>query len=211
MKISIAPPRGLELENYLEYFKEFNIKVLKPGDTIEGVLILAGGPDIGINTNRDQLELDWIKEALEQQLPILGICRGMQLLNVFFGGEVTSLDDVIVEEHRSDESFKKDEDHDLNTSKFHFVKNFSNLKYMLVNSRHHQYCSKLAENFTVTHTTLKQSSPTEDVIAESFIDHQKGILGVQWHPERQEYGKQIEYNTYPIQWLKQQLDGKESN
>jgi gamma-glutamyl-gamma-aminobutyrate hydrolase PuuD len=209
--ISIAPPKGLELQNYLQYFKDFEIKVLKEDDQVEGALILTGGPDIGLNQKRDSQELNWIQQALEKNLPILGICRGMQLLNVFFKGEVTSLSDILAEEHRMNEAFKDDEDHLLYESQFHLVEDITNLKQFVVNSRHHQYCSKVAENFKVTHYNFSKLPLDVSIIPEAFVDYKRNILGVQWHPERQDYTEALDYNTYPLNWLKQQIDGKKSN
>lgn len=210
-RISIAPPKGLELQNYLQYFKDFDVKILAEGDQVEGALILTGGPDIGLNQKRDSLELNWIKQAVEQNLPILGICRGMQILNVYFGGEVTSLTDILAEEHRTHEAFKDDEDHLLFESQFHQVEDVVNFKQLVVNSRHHQYCSKVAENFKVTHYHCSELPLDVSIIPEAFVDHTRNIIGVQWHPERQEYTEALEYNTYPLNWLKKELNGKESN
>ena len=109
--ISLAPPKStIELNNYLNWLQEFSVKILKEGDDVEGLLILCGGPDIGVNQERDVLEFKWLQEALDKNIPILGVCRGMQLINHFLGGSVEDLDSMIVEDHSSD-FFKDDTCH----------------------------------------------------------------------------------------------------
>ena len=154
---------------------------------IEGPLLLCGGTDIGKDPVRDQKEFNWIKEALDSEYPIIGICRGMQILNKYFGGEVTTLEDLVVESHRSDD-FSDDADHSERISQFHLVEGLDG-KSIMVNSRHHQYCSKVADNFTVTYRSL-----TDDSIPEAFEDLDRNIWAVQWHPERVE----SDNNLYPL-------------
>ena len=54
-------------------------------------IILSGGNDIGEYSDRDQLEKNLINYALKSQLPLLGICRGMQLLSTHFGGTISAI------------------------------------------------------------------------------------------------------------------------
>ena len=67
--ISLAPPKStIELNNYLNWLQEFSVKILKEGDDVEGLLILCGGPDIGVNQERDVLEFKWLQEALDKNI-----------------------------------------------------------------------------------------------------------------------------------------------
>ena len=52
-------------------------------------LILSGGDNIGQNKNRDETENLLLKLAIEKQIPTFGVCRGMQLINNYFGGDIS--------------------------------------------------------------------------------------------------------------------------
>lgn len=190
----IGPPLGLiELDIYVQWLRNngINPSVLKSTDLIiDKPLLLCGGPDIGVNKKRDRLEFNWIRSAIENKQPIIGVCRGMQILNVYFGGMVKSLNETNTEFHRLD-SFEDDSDHVERVSQYHLVKDhFENI--LMVNSRHHQYCSKVAKNFKVTYTSLEGG-----FIPEAFEDKIRNIYGVQWHPERME----SENNIFPLNMI----------
>jgi putative glutamine amidotransferase len=190
----IAPPKGsYELELYIQWLNQYNIKydVLTSNVTkINQPLLLCGGTDVGINKMRDRLEFNWIRSAIENGQPIIGVCRGMQILNVYFGGMVKSLNETITESHRLD-SFEDDDDHGERVSQFHLVKDL-NGNTIHVNSRHHQYCSKVAKNFKVTYTSVNGGN-----IPEALEDRLLNIYAVQWHPERFE----SENNIIPLNIL----------
>jgi gamma-glutamyl-gamma-aminobutyrate hydrolase PuuD len=193
----VAPPKGsCELELYIQWLKAHNLThTLLTSDVtkIDQPLLLCGGADVGVNKTRDRLEFRWIRSAIENGQPIIGICRGMQLLNVYFGGIVKSLDDAITESHRLD-SFEDDDDHGERISQFHGVVDNGGNKLM-VNSRHHQYCSRVAKNFKVTYKSIEGG-----MIPEAFEDRKRMIYAVQWHPERFE----SEDNSIPLTYILKQ-------
>jgi gamma-glutamyl-gamma-aminobutyrate hydrolase PuuD len=193
--ILIAPPKGQEeLGTYIKWVESngFSAVILEEGaQNISGPLLLCGGADLGVNPTRDQRELEWIQMALDADQPIIGVCRGMQVLNHFFGGKVSSIVDSIVEDHRSDD-FTEDVDHSERISQYHWVMDLNN-NMQQVNSRHHQYCETVAKNFTVTHLSFGCG-----YIPEAFEDLQHKIWAVQWHPERMESAD----NSYPLDKLK---------
>lgn len=219
--VSIAPPVGnTEIGYYLNWLGEegdLGIKFLSEKDNeIIGALILCGGADIGVNERRDQFEKDLIQQALDRGLPILGVCRGMQILNHFFGGEVTSMHPFVAATHSSTLLYEFDDDHADYTSQYHLVEDIVTMHKFQVNSRHHQFCSKIAPNFKVTHYSITDNSPMDEPVPEAIVDNERNILGVQWHPERRDdwhNGALNEAIWFPLFWLQFKLkhNGKKSN
>lgn len=193
MEIYVAPPRGKkEKEACLSWLNHFGHEViwLDLRRKVKGPLLLCGGADIGKDPERDEKEFIWIKQALDGGHKILGICRGMQILNTYFGGTVIDLPDIIVEEHKAAD-FSENIDHSGKPSQFHTVEDL-NGNLINVNSRHHQYCNVIADNFKTTHISFPMNS-----IIEGFEDLENQIWAVQWHPEKME----SENNEYPLDKL----------
>lgn len=132
---------------------------------------------------RDAYELKLFDLAVKSKKPILAICRGMQLMNVYFGGSLyqdtdTQLDDVLT--HRDANSY------DFLYHEIAFTpgkildKIYQNARIKQVNSVHHQSVKKLGKNLEVL-----AESPADGII--EAIGYTKGtegwIVGVQWHPE----------------------------
>lgn len=193
MKIYVAPPRGKkEKEACLSWLNHFGHEViwLDLRRKVKGPLLLCGGADIAKDPERDEKEFIWIKQALDGGHKILGICRGMQILNRYFGGTVENLPDIIVEEHKAAD-FSENIDHSGKPSQFHTVEDLDG-NLINVNSRHHQYCNIIADNFKTTHISFPMNS-----IVEGFEDLENQIWAVQWHPEKME----SEDNEYPLNKL----------
>jgi putative glutamine amidotransferase len=138
-------------------------------------------PKLGENNNqRDEFELALIQEALLQKKPILAVCRGMQLLNVAFGGSLYQ--DLSL---YADWQIKHNQDPTQGNFATHTIKNEPNSLVQRVfgdstqvNSYHHQAVKKLG-------TGLKATAWSDDGIIEAIesADSQQQIIGVQWHPE----------------------------
>lgn len=151
-------------------------------------IIIGGGDDIDpalygsvadshtdIDYLRDKMEIEFIEKALVRRIPILGICRGAQLLNVVLGG---SLHPDITQIRR----FTKNRPSLFATKqvhidpKAHIAREFSHIK-IRVNSLHKQAVDRLGQDMRVV-------GRDRDQIVQC-IEEQNGlpIVGVQWHPE----------------------------
>lgn len=162
-------------------------------DRIDG-LLLTGGADINplywgeepvkelhsINPRRDSQELLLTRLAADRQVPILGICRGIQVLNAALGGSLYQDIHVQMEGTR----IKHDQDLDRGFASHTVDLESGSLLHQLfhtdrlpVNSFHHQAVKEPAPGFRVT------ARATDGVIEgiESTTYH--SMLGVQWHPE----------------------------
>lgn len=152
-------------------------------------LIIGGGNDISLEHDRgdlkarvkldparDRLEIHWINHALEQRLPLLGICRGAQLINVVLGGSLHQ--DI---RHLRKKTYNRP---GLLPTKQVFVKSGSTLqsicrgrRKLRVNSLHHQAVRTLGEGLQVVGKDL-------DLLVQAIENNGSGrIIGVQWHPE----------------------------
>lgn len=168
-----------------------DVVVLEPGDTvppdIAGVCF-AGGADIHparygevdrdglcgpIDEARDELELALAKVVLDADLPVLGICRGFQLLNVAFGGSLV----MHVEGHQV--SGGDVIAHVVDVPAGTRLARATASGPMRVNSRHHQAVTRerLAPGLRAT--------VLHDGLVEAFeSDGHRWVVAVQWHPER---------------------------
>lgn len=156
-------------------------------------LILSGGGDINplylgeepirelssINPARDNQELLLVRLAANRQIPILGICRGIQVMTAALGGKLYQ--DIYKE---AGATLKHSQDTERHTAT-HSVRIASSSKLskifgatnLYVNSFHHQTVREAAPGFAVTAV-----SPDGLIEAVESI-HGKSMLGVQWHPE----------------------------
>jgi putative glutamine amidotransferase len=128
---------------------------------------------------RDQFELDVLQICMENKIPILGICRGMQLINVFFEGTLMiDIGEAKNINHRRENG--KDKSHNLNLLSDTLFYNIIKNQVGTCNSAHHQAIDKLAKN-------LKAVAFSDDGLIEAIepITRQSHfLLAVQWHPER---------------------------
>jgi putative glutamine amidotransferase len=133
-------------------------------------IILSGGSDIGVDIERDKTEKKILEYGVKNNLPILGVCRGMQIINDFFNGEIMKAEN---NEHVN-------LDHSISIIDQTFSNIFGN--EISVNSYHKNmiYQNNLGENLNVFAITKKDNS------IEGFFHNQYSILGVMWHPEREQ-------------------------
>ena len=170
-------------------------------DRLDGV-ILSGGSDIdprlynedphpklgSVNLPRDYFELKVLESALEKKLPILAVCRGMQLANIHFGGSLyqdifSQKEEVIGHDNAS---MVPNLNHKVKIKKGSFADEIFESDEIFVNSIHHQAIKNLADGFEpVAHSS--------DGIIEMIVYPEKKLVGTQFHPEEsvndKNYGK----------------------
>ena len=140
-------------------FPEAYLKSLRPD-----LLILTGGDDLGKTPVRDTAEMALLAGAIDRRLPVLGVCRGMQLINSYFGGTCVPIEGHVAANHEVRlENDWCDIYGDLAT----------------VNSFHNQGLTRerLGDGLTVAATDKNGG-------IEAFFHHTYSIAAVMWHPER---------------------------
>ena len=141
-------------------------------------LLLCGGADIGDTPERDAFELSLAERALERDVPFLGICRGMQVMNVARGGSlIEHLPDVVGhEDHRA--ILGAFGDHHVRLTEGSLAQRVAGEGVHPTKSHHHQGVQTPGEGFEVT------GWATVDDLPEAIEDPTRRFaLGVQWHPE----------------------------
>ena len=162
-------------------------------EKLDGIL-LTGGADInplflgeepvkelhGINPRRDRQELLLTRLAADRQIPILGICRGIQTMNAAFGGPLYQDIHSQMEGTRIKHSQELDRSyasHTVTIEKDTLLHNLFKADTIAVNSFHHQAVKEAAPGFRVC------ARATDGVIEAMESTEYKSMLGVQWHPE----------------------------
>jgi putative glutamine amidotransferase len=130
---------------------------------------------------KDEIEVRLVRHALRHDLPILGICRGSQLLNVIYGG--TLYGDVQKEKHSEFKHINPGEHYDDYRHPVRIVPGTPLAEWygraaLKVNSYHHQGVRRLGNR-------LKAMAFAEDGLVEAFYDpRRRFVVGLQFHPER---------------------------
>jgi putative glutamine amidotransferase len=171
-------------------------------DLIDG-LILAGGDDIDPGSygterhpetkhtvpQRDRAELALSRRAVERDMPVLGICRGMQLLNVAFGGTLLQHlpDEVGHGGHRLHPGSFDGSEHDVQLKPGSVAAHAAREQLHSSKSHHHQGLDQIGMGFVVS------GRSTLDELPEAIeIPDKQFVLGVQWHPEADENSRVVE-------------------
>src|SRR4051812_42578151 len=165
-------------------------------------LLVAGGSDIdpatygakahprtlGAVPERDRFEIALSRRALERDMPYLGICRGMQLLNVARGGTLVQHlpESHGHEDHRRTPGSFDDADHDVRLEDGSLAARAAGETRHATKSHHHQGIDRLGEGLRIT------GWADLDDLPEAIEDPERSFaLGVQWHPEVDETSRVI--------------------
>ena len=168
-------------------------------DLLDG-LVLAGGSDVdagtygarphaetkGTRPERDRFELALGHRALERDMPLLGVCRGMQMLNVVRGGTIDQHlpDSVGHEDHRHTPGVFSD--HEVRLDPGSRVAEVVGVERTAVKSHHHQGIEELGEG------VVASGWGDDDEVVEAIeVPDRRFALGVLWHPEEDEQSRVI--------------------
>ena len=177
----------MPIDSALELFKECSGLLLTGGTDINPALYQDTGNTskcTTIDDRLDQLELRLIDSAMAWNMPILGVCRGHQMLNVALGGSLiidipTEYDTTVM--HRCQNS--QNCFHSVSVEPGSMLNEISGLMTGNVNSNHHQGIKNLSSQLKVVAVAtdgLPEAVEWESPAGKPFL------LGVQWHPERLE-------------------------
>lgn len=201
----IYPFDYIKRQYYLAIEKAGGVPILLPNlkdlslidyilKVVDGLLI-SGGYDVHpqnygeeirrsnvkITPDRDSFELTLVKKARDGGIPILGICRGHQLINVAFGGTLyqdISLRKEFTLEHKIKQSSRFKKRHQVIIKEGSKLFSILRKKEIEVNTSHHQLIKKIAPGFAAS-ALSKEDGVIEAM--ESLEDNY--LLSVQWHPE----------------------------
>lgn len=183
---------------YQEYFKELGVELIPVLNNLRDLafyfdlpiemIILTGGGDVhpslygekegngNYSIERDATEKKLMDFAIKNKIPVLGICRGMQFINVYFGGKLIKVKETCKEEHVG-----------IN----HKIKILSpRLRDLIGNEIETNSYHEEGLGEKELSTRLKVLAESSKGIVEAFCHPFLPILGVQWHPERTNSNKQ---------------------
>lgn len=163
-------PNGSDVDSYFEQFPIERV-ILSGGNDVDPLLYgEIRTEEMSIATERDKTERRMIELAVERNIQILGICRGMEFLNVYFGGKLIRIKDRL-----GTNAHLPGKDHSLN-----IIENQEILgKITIVNSFHNQGLTKKELS-----PQLRAFAMSDEGIVEGFYHHSLPIVGIIWHPER---------------------------
>ncbi len=170
-------------------------------DLLDG-LVMAGGADIDpasygaqphpetLDTvpERDRFEIALLRAAIEREMPVLGICRGMQLINVAYGGTLLQHlpERFGHHEHLRVPGTFDGADHDVELVEGSLAARAAGEIYHATKSHHHQGVDQLGEGLQIS------GSSAMDGLPEAIeMPDRRFVLGVQWHPEADETSRVV--------------------
>ncbi len=191
MRILIAERTIDKVKNYANALTSigmnFDISLSAEDVNAYDGLLLPGGTDInparyreemngsvGIDEELDEGQFRLIDLFVKAEKPVFGICRGCQLMNVYFGG--TMIQHISVADAHKGISREQDNMHYAKSVAGSDIDKLYGERFK-VNSSHHQACKEIGKG-------LKVTLWSEDGIVEALEHETLPVAGVQWHPER---------------------------
>lgn len=176
--------------NYIDYFTQSGFIVIPIPNSLlyldysmyreVDCIVFSGGEDFSYDDTRYQLEMELLKYAIAYSKPVLGICRGSQVLNTLYGGTLCKLTKDHGKIHEIE--FLTD------------IGDFSNGDKTLVNSYHNYGIEKLGDDLDAF-----AFSKTSGI--EAFCGTKHKVIGAMWHPER-DVSMDRKVDDYLIEFLK---------
>jgi putative glutamine amidotransferase len=193
IRVAISFGDAAKLPPYEEALRAVGLEPVRNPESLEGFrgLVLAGGSDVDPalygearqrETNepdkeRDAREGRLIRQAIENDTPVLAICRGLQMLNVALGGTLAQhLPNA--GDHQRRTADPSERIHDIAVVHGTILNSAIGPGAHPVNSRHHQAIARVAPGLRVSAT-----STTDGVVEAAELPGKRFVVGVQWHPE----------------------------
>ncbi|MCI2049183.1 MAG: gamma-glutamyl-gamma-aminobutyrate hydrolase family protein [Lachnospiraceae bacterium] len=185
---ALALPDGLPERAGEPLYREIGADLARSATEGYEGLILPGGDDVdpalfgeavngsrGIDRALDLAQLTICGLFVKAGKPVLGICKGCQVLNVFFGGSVIQ-DLPSHDRHQYDNVRKQGMAHGSAIDPGNFLYDIYGPE-LLINSYHHQACGRLGAG-------LHAVQYSDDLVIEAILHERLPVIGLQWHPEK---------------------------
>ena len=184
-------------------------------------LLLTGGGDIDpmlfgeephkhlgdISPSRDSAEIALVQEMLKNNKPILGVCRGLQIINIALGGnmyqDIYSQRDVPLLQH-AQKAHRYHQSHFVQVKEGSLLESITKSEQIKVNSYHHQAVKDVPLPFIISGVASDGTIEAIESTEHSFV------LGVQWHPEALADNKETVSLRIFEKFLKKSHEGRKS-
>jgi putative glutamine amidotransferase len=180
--VPVLLPNSRKTNNTLNFLQLLDGLLISGGNDVDPVFYgeKREARNLSITPERDIFELSLVKKAGEKKIPLLAICRGMQLLNVAFGGNLYQ--DFSTERNFRDHTlegltiYKKR--HAIVIQKESRLFDIIRRRRIMVNTSHHQMVKNVGRGL------IASAWSEEDGVIEAIeTEENHPFLGVQWHPE----------------------------